>query len=69
SAPAATPSTPPPVPADPDEAVAALQAAERAAAEARIAGCVRSEDGALAELLASIAACEAAHGALLAEAV
>lgn len=55
----------PDVPADLAAAVAALRAAERAAADARIADCLRSEDRALAEVLAAVAACEAAHDVLL----
>ena len=46
-------------------AVAVLRAAERAAADDRIADCLDSEDGALAEILAAVAACEAAHEVLL----
>ncbi|HZY28958.1 MAG TPA: hypothetical protein VFE49_11970 [Jiangellaceae bacterium] len=55
----------PHVPADLAAAVVALRAAERAAADARIADCLRSEDRPLAEVLAAVAACEAAHDVLL----
>jgi len=61
----ATPVAPPAVPADPAQALTALQAAERAAADARVADCLRSEDPELAELLAAVAACEAAHDVVL----
>jgi hypothetical protein len=55
----------PDVPADLAAAVDALRAAERSAADGRMADCLRSEDRALAEILAAIAACEAAHDVLL----
>ncbi|HEU0213117.1 MAG TPA: hypothetical protein VFR13_03460 [Jiangellaceae bacterium] len=55
----------PDVVADLTTAVAVLRAAERAAADDRIADCLDSEDGVLAELLAAVAACEAAHEVLL----
>jgi hypothetical protein len=59
------PGPPPDVPGDEDAAIAALRAAERAAARARSteAGQVSP---ALAQLLASIGACEAGHDATLA---
>jgi hypothetical protein len=53
------------VPVDPAQALAAVRIAERAAAEARVADCLRSEDPELAQLLAAVAACEAAHDVLL----
>ena len=68
SAPTASASAPggtPVVPVDPAQALAAVRIAERAAAEARVADCLRSEDPELAELLAAVAACEAAHDVLL----
>ena len=46
---------------DPAAAIAALAEAEADAAEARRADCLRADDGELARLLASIAACEALH--------
>lgn len=58
----------PPVPKVPDdrgEAVAALRAAERAAAAARVAEAGKVGPG-LAQLLASIGACEAGHDTALA---
>jgi hypothetical protein len=61
----ATPPTTPAVPADPAQALAAVRTAERGAADARIGDCLRSEDPLLAELLAAVAACEAAHDVLL----
>jgi len=57
--------SPPAVPDGPADALAALRTAERTAAGARVTECVRAQDGTLAELLASIAACEAAHDVLL----
>jgi hypothetical protein len=57
--------TPPAVPADAAQALAAVRTAERAAGAARIADCLRSEDPELAELLAAVAACEAAHDVVL----
>lgn len=57
--------SPPAVPAGPADALAALRTAERGVAGARVTDCVRAQDGTLAELLASIAACEAAHDVLL----
>jgi hypothetical protein len=65
---APTPVAPPAVPADPAQALTALRAAERAAADARVADCLRSEDPELAELLAAVAACEAAHDVVLGKA-
>jgi hypothetical protein len=62
---APTPVAPPAVPADPAQALTALRAAERAAADTRVADCLRSEDPELAELLAAVAACEAAHDVVL----
>jgi hypothetical protein len=59
------PAQTPDVSADLATAVAALRAAERAAADDRFADCLASEDGALAEILAAVAACEAAHDVLL----
>jgi hypothetical protein len=55
----------PHVPADLAAAVTALRDAERAAADGRMADCLRSADRALAEILAAVAACEAAHDVLL----
>ena len=63
-----TPVAPPAVPADPAQALTALRAAERAAADARVADCLRSEDPELAVLLAAVAACEAAHDVVLGKA-
>jgi hypothetical protein len=54
-----------PVPADPAAALAALRSAEEAAAQARLEDCLRCEDPALAELIAAVAAGEAANGVLL----
>lgn len=68
SAPADETPAVPTVAADPAAAVNALRVAERAAADARITDCLRAEQPALAETLASIAACEAAHDMLLAAA-
>jgi hypothetical protein len=70
ASPSASPSPRRPVPAprvpgEPDKAVAALRAAERAAAAALGAEVGRVSPG-LAQLLASIGACEASHDALLA---
>jgi hypothetical protein len=48
-------------PVDPVTAVGNLGQAEAAAARMRQADCLRAEDGELARLLASIAACEALH--------
>jgi hypothetical protein len=62
---APTPIAPPAVPADPGQALTALRGAERAAADARVADCLRSEDPELAQLLAAVAACEAAHDVVL----
>ncbi len=55
----------PPVPAEPTAALDALRVAEEAAAEARLGDCLRCEDPTLAELMAAIAAGEAANGVLL----
>jgi hypothetical protein len=60
----ASPSAAPSVPATPAATRAALVAAERAAARRRRAQC-RTAGGELARLLASIAAAEAVHAALL----
>ena len=57
--------TDPPVAADPEAALRVLRAAERTAAEARLRDCLRCEDPALAELVAAIAAGEAANSVLL----
>jgi hypothetical protein len=57
--------TDPPVAADPEAALRALRAAEQNAAEARLRDCLRCEDPALAELVAAIAAGEAANSVLL----
>jgi hypothetical protein len=57
--------TDPPVAADPEAALRALRAAEENAAEARLRDCLRCEDPALAELVAAIAAGEAANSVLL----
>ena len=54
----------PPVPAAAPAALVALRNAERAAAAERAAGCLIATDAA-APLLASIAACESSHEALL----
>jgi hypothetical protein len=54
-----------PVPADPAAALAALRSAEEAAAQARLEDCLQCEDPALAELIAAVAAGEAANGVLL----
>ena len=48
-------------------AVADLAAAERAAAEARVADCVAARSGTFARLLAAIGAAEAQHATFLAE--
>ena len=57
--------TDPPVAADLEAALRGLRAAERTAAEARLRDCLRCEDPALAELVAAIAAGEAANSVLL----
>jgi hypothetical protein len=65
---AATPpptATTAPVSADPAAALAAVRVAEEAAAKARLQDCLRCEDPALAELVAAIAAGEAANGVVL----
>jgi hypothetical protein len=62
------PTQTPDVSVDAATAVAALRAAERAAADDRIADCLSSEDTALAEIFAAVAACEAAHDVLLGQA-
>ena len=54
----------PAVPATPGDAIAALTAAERASAAARVADLLPSSP-AVARLLASIAACQATHAAVL----
>ena len=63
---AAAPSStaPGPAPVAPGEAMAALAAAERASAAARVDDLLASSP-AVARLLASIAACQAAHAAVL----
>ena len=53
------------IPADPTAALDALRVAEETAAETRLGDCLRCEDPALAELVAAIAAGEAANGVLL----
>jgi hypothetical protein len=63
----ATPSGPP-TPTDPAAALDALRSAEHAAAEARLEDCLSCEDPALAELVAAVAAGEAANAVLLASA-
>jgi hypothetical protein len=55
------------VAAEPAEALRDLAGAERAAAAARQLQCVAARDAELARLLASIGACEAAHGLVLAD--
>ena len=65
---AATPPPTPttaPVPGDPAAALAAVRVAEEAAAKARFQDCLRCEDSDLAELVAAIAAGEAANGVVL----
>jgi hypothetical protein len=56
--------SPPPAPSAPDATLAALRAAEHAAAAAHV-GQLSTAAPALAQLLASIAACEATHAAAL----
>jgi hypothetical protein len=69
STPTPTPgATPPDVPGDPGQAVATLRTAERQAAAARVAD-VESVSAGVAQLLASIGACEAGHAAALARTV
>lgn len=58
------PDRPPPVPQRPGEALAALARAERETADARI-GALAGAPGEFARLLASVAACGAAHAYLL----
>jgi len=58
TSPAATTAAPP---ADPDLALEALARQEGLAADARRADCLAAEDGELARLLASVAACEHLH--------
>lgn len=67
AAPAAPPPrpTPPEVAADPEAAVQQLRDAETAAVDARRTDCLEARDQPLATVLASIAACEAAHDRLL----
>ena len=60
----ASPSATPTMLGNADGAVASLAAAEAAAAEAQLAG-LAAVSGGMARLLAGIAACEAAHAALL----
>lgn len=55
----------PTVPADADGALAAVLDAERAAGDQHLAGCMAAAGPALAALLGSLAAAEAAHGRLL----
>ncbi|MGH3322263.1 MAG: hypothetical protein ACRDN9_19255 [Streptosporangiaceae bacterium] len=55
----------PSVPAGPDHAVATLVTAERHASK-RLLGALESAPGPLAQLLASVSACEATHATLLA---
>jgi hypothetical protein len=67
---APTPSTEPadpdpPISAEPGTALNALVTAERSAADVRLEDCLRCEDPALAELVAAIAAGEAANAVLL----
>jgi hypothetical protein len=66
-APAATDESPAPpdIAADPDAVVKQLRDAEVAAIEERTADCLQARDYRLATVLASIAACEAAHDRLL----
>jgi hypothetical protein len=59
------PATPAAVPDDPDQAVVTLRTAERRAATGRATD-VEKVPAALAQLLASIGACEAGHAAVLA---
>ncbi|HEU0214450.1 MAG TPA: hypothetical protein VFR13_10215 [Jiangellaceae bacterium] len=56
---------PPDIAADPDALVEQLRDAEIAAVEERTADCLEARDHRLATVLASIAACEAAHDRLL----
>ena len=56
---------PPNIAADPEAAVQLLRDAEIAALEERTADCLQARDHRLATVLASIAACEAAHDRLL----
>jgi len=56
---------PPNIAADPEAAVQQLRDAEIAAIEERTADCLQARDHRLATVLASIAACEAAHDRLL----
>jgi hypothetical protein len=57
--------TVPPAAADPGTALGVLRVAEETAAEARLRDCLRCDDPALAELVAAIAAGEAANAVLL----
>jgi hypothetical protein len=59
--------TPPDVPDDPGQAVSTLRKAERQAAAARVAD-VENVSAGVAQLMASIGACEAGHAAVLARA-
>jgi ferritin-like protein len=63
----ATPSAPP-LPTDPAAALDALRSAEHTAAEARLKDCLSCKDPALAELVAAVAAGEAANAVLLSSA-
>jgi hypothetical protein len=56
---------PPEIPADADAVVQRLRDAETASVEDRRADCLEARDHQLATVLASIAACEAAHDRLL----
>ena len=56
---------PPNITADPEAVVRQLRDAEVAAVEERTADCLQARDHQLATVLASIAACEAAHDRLL----
>ncbi|HEX5996361.1 MAG TPA: hypothetical protein VFY84_14565 [Jiangellales bacterium] len=62
---APTPAGPPEIATDPDAAVRQLRDAELAAVEARTVDCLEARDHRLATVLASVAACEAAHDRLL----
>lgn len=57
--------TRPEIPADPEAAVQQLRDVETAAVEGRRTDCMEARDHQLATVLASIAACEAAHDRLL----
>jgi hypothetical protein len=64
-APPLDPLVPPEIPADPDAAVQLLRDAEIAAVQPRQDDCLAARDSRLAAVLASVAACEAAHDRLL----